>query len=35
VGTASKRPETFDLTLERPLVVFELREADTIADVLP
>ena len=35
MGTASKRPETLDLALERPLVVLELREADTIVDVLP
>ena len=35
VGTASKCSETFDLALERPLVVLELGEADTIVDVLP
>jgi hypothetical protein len=35
MGTASKRPETFDLALERPLVVVKLRQADTLVDVLP
>jgi hypothetical protein len=35
VGTARKRAETLDEALERPLVVVELREADTIVDVLP
>jgi hypothetical protein len=35
VGTASKRPETLDLALERPLVVLELREADTIIGIQP
>jgi hypothetical protein len=35
VGAASKCSETFDLALERPLVVLELGEADTIVDVLP
>jgi hypothetical protein len=35
VGTASKRSETFDLAFECPLVVVELREADTVVDVLP